>query len=93
MKNIKKTRKTITPIVDTNKLCQNIPLTDHRDSKENYPEVEKVVLPIEEILQNYYSMESKGGGGAKTLKTSFRMPHDILFQLRFFYFYFIFCGI
>ena len=30
---------------------------------------------------------------AKTLKTSFRMPHDILFQLRFFYFYFIFCGI
>ena len=81
---MKKTRQTITPIVDTNKLCvcQNIPLSHNRDSTENHPQVGKVVLTSQEIFRNYYSIESKEG--TKTLKTSFRMPHDILFQLRFF---------
>ena len=50
---------------------------------KNDPEVGKVVLPIQEILQNYYSMESREG--TKTLKTSLRMPYDISFQLRFFF--------
>ena len=75
-------RKTIAAIVDTNKLCvcQNIPLSDHPDSTKDYPEVGKVVLATKEILQNLYSMESREG--TKTIKTSLRMPHDILFQLR-----------
>ena len=40
----KKPRKTITPIVDTNKQCvwPNIPLSNHRDSTNNHPEVGKV---------------------------------------------------
>ena len=72
-------------MVDTNKLCvcQNIPLSDHRDSSKTYPELRQVVLPIQEILQNYYSIKSREG--TKTLNSSFRMLHDILFQLRFFF--------
>ena len=60
----------ITPILHANKLCvcQNIALSDHRDSIKNYPEVAKLVLPIQEILQNYYSMESREG--TKNFKTS-----------------------
>ena len=85
--NIKKTRKTITLTEDTKKLsvCQNIPLTGHKDSIKNHPVVEKVVLPIRKIFQNYFSIESSEG--TKQLKTIFRMPHDILFQLRPFLFF------
>ena len=46
-----------------------------------------MVLLIQEILQKYYSTELREG--IKTLKTSFRMPHGILFHFRYFYF----CGI
>ena len=87
--NIKKTGKTVTSTVDTNTLCvcQNIPLNDHRDSTKNHPEEGKLVLPIQEILQNYYSIKSSEG--TKTLKTSFRMPNDTLFQRRFFFVLFV----
>ena len=96
--NIMKTRKTITPIVNTKKLCvcQNIPLSDHRDSTKNHLEVGKVILPIQKILQNYNSIESRNL--TKTLKTSFKTLHDILFQLRFFnlllllFLLLLFCG-
>ena len=42
-KNIKKTRKTITSVADTKKLCvyQNIQLRGHRDSTKNHPKVGK----------------------------------------------------
>ena len=30
--------------------CQDFPLRGHRESTKNHPEVEKVVLPIHEIL-------------------------------------------
>ena len=70
LENVKKTRKIVTPIIDTNKLCvcQNIPLSDHRDSTKRQPEVGKVALPIQEILQNCYSMESREEGRDKNLK-------------------------
>ena len=44
--NIKKTRKTITSIVDTRKLCicQNISLRVTGTAQKYHPEVEKVVL-------------------------------------------------
>ena len=61
-----------------------IPLSNHRKSTKNHLEIGKAVLPIQEILQNYYSMES--GERRKTLKTSFRLSHDILFHLRIFFF-------
>ena len=50
--NIKKTRKTITLTEDTKKLsvCQNIPLTGHKDSIKHHSVVEKVVLPIRKIF-------------------------------------------
>ena len=58
-------------------MYQNIPLGDNRDSRKDHPEVGMVVLLIEEILLNYYGIESREG--IKILKTSFRMPRDILF--------------
>ena len=50
--NIKKAREAITPIVDTLNLCGhlNVPFRGHKDSTKNHPEVEKVVLLIQEIL-------------------------------------------
>ena len=44
-KKIKKARKPITSIGDTNKLsvCQNVPLRCHRSTTKNNPEVGKVV--------------------------------------------------
>ena len=79
----KKHRKTITPIVYTKKLCicQDILLRGHRDRTKNHPEVRKMILLIQEILKNYYCVNSREG--TKTLETSFRMPHDILLQLIF----------
>ena len=69
-------------------------MTDHKDSKENYPEVEKVVLPIEEILQNYYSMESKGGrgggGGGKNLKNKLQNASWYIVSTKIFLFLFYF---
>ena len=58
-------------------MYQNIPLGDDRDSTKDHSEVGMVVLLIEEILLNHYGIESREG--IKTLKTSFRMPRDILF--------------
>ena len=63
---------------------QNITLRGHRDNTKNYPEVGLVVLLIQEILYNYYSIESREG-----TKTSFRMPHDISFQFINFCFDFV----
>ena len=50
--NIKKTWKTITPIVDNKNLrvFQNIPLRGRKESAKNHTEVGKVVLLIQEIL-------------------------------------------
>ena len=49
--NIKKNRQTITPIVDTKKLClSKNPLRGHRDSTKNHLEVGRVVLLIQENL-------------------------------------------
>ena len=38
----------MTTIVDINKLCvcENVPLSDHKDSTNSHREVGKVVLPI-----------------------------------------------
>ena len=47
----------------------------------------RVVLLISEILWKYYSIELREG--KKTLETSLRMPHDILFQFIFFCFVFV----
>ena len=60
--NIMKTRKTITPIVNTKKLCvcQNIPLSDHRDSTKNHPEVGKVVWVESEVESNFISNSPSG---------------------------------
>ena len=79
-----KIRKTIISVVDNKRLflCQNISLRGHKDSTKNLPQLGKVVLPIPEILQNYYDIQSRQE--TKILKTSFRKPHDILFQFRFF---------
>ena len=75
-KDIKKTRET--PLLQILGNCnQNIPLGDNRDSTKDHPEVGMVVLLTEETLLNYYGIESREG--IKTLKTSFRMPRDILF--------------
>ena len=65
------------PHILRNCMYQNIPLGDNRDSTKDHPEVGMVVLLIEEILLNHYGIESREG--IKTLKTSFRMPRDILF--------------
>ena len=67
------------------RIGEYIPLSNHRKSTKNHLEIGKAVLPIQEILQNYYSMES--GERRKTLKTSFRLSHDILFHLRIFFFF------
>ena len=49
-------------------------------------------LSILEILRSFYRMESRER--IKTLKTSFRMPHNVLFQLSFFCFLlFVFLGV
>ena len=61
-----------------NCVCQNIPLRGHRENRNNHPRVGKVALPIQEIMQTYYSIESREG--TKTLKISFRMPHDMFFS-------------
>ena len=76
-KDIKKTRETPLLQILGNCMYQNIPLGDNRDSTKDHPEVGMVVLLIEETLLNYYGIESREG--IKTLKTSFRMPRDILF--------------
>ena len=67
-------------------LCQNIPFRDSRHSTKNHLDVGKMVFLIYEILQNYYNIGSRER--TKTLRTTFRMPHDILFQFRFFLFSF-----
>ena len=74
---IKILRKPEIPHILRNCMYQNIPLGDNRDSTKDHSEVGMVVLLIEEILLNYYGIESREG--IKTLKTSFRMPRDILF--------------
>ena len=56
-KNIKKTRKTITSVVDTKKLCvyQNIQLRGHRDSTKNHPKQGNIV----ELLQHRVKVREK----------------------------------
>ena len=78
--NIKKTRETINPIVDTKRLCVSKYYIERsqRQQQKKHPEVELVVLLIQEILWNYYSLESREG-----TKTSFRMPHDIVWVYKF----------
>ena len=94
--NIKNTREIITPNVGIKKLCvcvcvcvcvcQNIPLRGNKENTKEHPEVGKVILPIQEILlQNYCGIDSREG--TKTLKTSFRMPNDVLLQFRFIWFF------
>ena len=73
----KKTGKQLLPLY----ILRNCLLRGHRDRTKNHPEVRKMILLIQEILKNYYSVKSREG--TKTLETSFRMPHDILFQLIF----------
>ena len=70
-------------------MCQNIPLRGHRDSKNNHPKVGKVALLIQEIMQTYYSIESREE--TTILKSSFTMPHDMFFSG--YIFLFCFCDI
>ena len=53
--NIMKTRETITPTLDTKKVCvcvcQDIPLKVHRDSTENHSEVKKGVIESREGVE------------------------------------------
>ena len=46
----------MTIIVDINKLCvcENIPLSDRKDSTNSHREVGKVILPTQETWQNFF---------------------------------------
>ena len=59
--NIKKTRETITPIVDTKKLSVKIFHGKATETAKNYSELGKVVLLIKDIFRNYYRL-SQGRG-------------------------------
>ena len=56
--NIKKTRETVTPILDTKKLCvSKCSIETSLEQHKKYPEVGREVLLIQKILQKYYSNE------------------------------------
>ena len=70
---LRKPEKLLLPLqIPRNCVRQNIPLRVLTNSAKNDPEMEKVILLIWEVLQNYYTLESREK--IETLKTIFRMP-------------------
>ena len=70
----------ITPIVDTKKLCLSkyfIEMSQRRHKELSRSGLDNSGNLVETL---YYRVEGGGGWGAKTLKTSLRILHGILFQ-------------